>query len=105
MSAAPVPGLAARAPAGPTPASTYRAADPILQFSDVTKTFPNGTMALTGVDLSVRSGEFVTVVGPSGCGKSTLLRIASGLTKISGGASTVAAERVGYVFQDATLLP
>jgi NitT/TauT family transport system ATP-binding protein len=105
LSAAPVPGLATRAPAGSTPVTTSRTAEPILQFSDVTKTFPNGTVALTGVDLSVRSGEFVTVVGPSGCGKSTLLRIASGLTDISGGTSTVAAERVGYVFQDATLLP
>src|ERR1700712_4601463 len=79
--------------------------DVILDFRDVTKTFPNGTVALTGVDLSVRRGEFVTVVGPSGCGKSTLLRIASGLTDISGGSAKVAAERVGYVFQDATLLP
>ena len=105
MSAAPVPGLAARVPAGSTPVPSYRPAAPILQFSDVTKTFPNGTVALTGVDLSVRSGEFVTVVGPSGCGKSTLLRIASGLTDISSGSSTVTAERVGYVFQDATLLP
>ena len=79
--------------------------DPVLDFADVTKTFPDGTVALTGVDLTVRRGEFVTVVGPSGCGKSTLLRIASGLTEVSGGSATVSAERVGYVFQDATLLP
>ena len=77
----------------------------ILRFADVTKTFPDGTVALTGVDLGVRRGEFVTVVGPSGCGKSTLLRIASGLTDISSGDLQVGAERVGYVFQDATLLP
>jgi NitT/TauT family transport system ATP-binding protein len=81
------------------------AGDVILDFRDVTKAFPDGTVALTGVDLTVRRGEFVTVVGPSGCGKSTLLRIASGLTEVSGGAAEVAAERVGYVFQDATLLP
>ncbi|MET3804345.1 NitT/TauT family transport system ATP-binding protein [Nakamurella sp. UYEF19] len=79
--------------------------DPILRFSDITKTFPDGTVALTGVDLTVSAGEFVTVVGPSGCGKSTLLRIASGLTDISSGTSDVLAERIGYVFQDATLLP
>ena len=77
----------------------------LLDFAGVTKTFPNGTVALTDVDLSVSRGEFVTVVGPSGCGKSTLLRIASGLTGISGGTADVSAERVGYVFQDATLLP
>ena len=82
-----------------------RGGDTILDFSGVEKTFPNGVVALTGVDLQVRRGEFVTVVGPSGCGKSTLLRIASGLTDISAGTSTVTAERVGYVFQDATLLP
>ena len=98
MSAGPLSGVRAVSRGGGAP-------ETILQFSDVTKSFPNGTVALTGVDLSVRRGEFVTVVGPSGCGKSTLLRIASGLTDISGGVADVAAERVGYVFQDATLLP
>ncbi|WP_130493844.1 ABC transporter ATP-binding protein [Motilibacter rhizosphaerae] len=77
----------------------------VLRFQDVAKTFPDGTVALEGVDLEVRRGDFVTVVGPSGCGKSTLLRIASGLSPASSGVSEVAAERIGYVFQDATLLP
>ena len=76
-----------------------------LTFSGVSMTFPNGTTALTDVDLSVRRGEFVTVVGPSGCGKSTLLRIASGLTAATGGIVEVPTKRIGYVFQDATLLP
>jgi NitT/TauT family transport system ATP-binding protein len=53
----------------------------------------------------VKRGEFVTVVGPSGCGKSTLLRIASGLTSATEGSVTVGTSRIGYVFQDATLLP
>jgi NitT/TauT family transport system ATP-binding protein len=79
--------------------------DVLLHFNDVTMTFPNGTVALTGVDLDVRRGEFVTVVGPSGCGKSTLLRIASGLERATGGESVVDTDRIGYVFQDATLLP
>jgi NitT/TauT family transport system ATP-binding protein len=80
---------------------------PLLEFRDVDMRFPDGTHALTGVDLTVRRGEFVSVVGPSGCGKSTLLRIASGLEKVSGGTVAVepAAQRIGYVFQDATLLP
>jgi NitT/TauT family transport system ATP-binding protein len=77
----------------------------VLHFADVAKAFPDGTVALEGVDLDVRRGDFVTVVGPSGCGKSTLLRIASGLSPATSGVSEVAAKRIGYVFQDATLLP
>ena len=76
----------------------------LLNFSGVAMKFPNGTVALRGVDLIVNRGEFVTVVGPSGCGKSTLLRIASGLEKASEGDVVVATEKIGYVFQDATLL-
>lgn len=79
--------------------------DTLLDFTNVEMTFPNGTVALQGVDLTVKRGEFVTVVGPSGCGKSTLLRIASGLEKASDGTATVNTDRIGYVFQDATLLP
>lgn len=77
----------------------------LLDFRDVQMTFPNGTIALSGVDLTVDRGEFVSVVGPSGCGKSTLLRIASGLETASEGTAAVHTSRVGYVFQDATLLP
>ena len=77
----------------------------LLGFTDVEMTFPDGTVALQGVDLSVKRGEFVTVVGPSGCGKSTLLRIASGLETASHGSVHLATDRIGYVFQDATLLP
>jgi NitT/TauT family transport system ATP-binding protein len=77
----------------------------LLDFRDVAMQFPNGTVALSGVDLTVERGEFVTVVGPSGCGKSTLLRIASGLEKASAGTASVETSRIGYVFQDATLLP
>ncbi|WP_210508488.1 ABC transporter ATP-binding protein [Naasia sp. SYSU D00057] len=88
-----------RSPAAP-PTGTA-----LLDFRDVAMQFPNGTIALSGVDLTVERGEFVTVVGPSGCGKSTLLRIASGLEKASAGTASVATSRIGYVFQDATLLP
>ncbi|WP_378147184.1 ABC transporter ATP-binding protein [Cnuibacter sp. UC19_7] len=79
--------------------------DTLLSFENVEMTFPNGTVALSGVDLTVKRGEFVTVVGPSGCGKSTLLRIASGLEKASDGSVEIDTSRIGYVFQDATLLP
>jgi NitT/TauT family transport system ATP-binding protein len=77
----------------------------LLDFKNTEMTFPNGTVALRGVDLTVRRGEFVSVVGPSGCGKSTLLRIASGLETASDGHTTVSTDHIGYVFQDATLLP
>jgi NitT/TauT family transport system ATP-binding protein len=78
---------------------------PALRFSGVTKQFSGGTTALADANLEVSPGEFVSVVGPSGCGKSTLLRIASGLDGVSGGTVEVGAKQVGYVFQDATLLP
>ncbi len=81
------------------------AAKSLLDFRNVAMTFPDGTVALTGVDLTVNRGEFVTVVGPSGCGKSTLLRIASGLETASSGTVELNTDRIGYVFQDATLLP
>jgi NitT/TauT family transport system ATP-binding protein len=67
------------------------------------------------VTLTVRQGEFVSLLGPSGCGKSTLLRIVAGLShptsgdcalRLGGEPGAVAtAGRIGFVFQDATLMP
>ncbi|WP_240770373.1 ABC transporter ATP-binding protein [Nocardioides sp. GY 10127] len=96
-----VPTSASAAQAAPAPAPP---AGTLIDFADVAMQFPNGTVALSGVDINVRRGEFVTVVGPSGCGKSTLLRIASGLESASEGKVQVNTDRIGYVFQDATLL-
>lgn len=106
---------AAAVPAGTTPpipaqgsASAAAPAAPAtaaLRFTKVGKRFKDGTVALTDADLMVAPGEFVSVVGPSGCGKSTLLRLASGLDEVSDGAVEVNATSLGYVFQDATLLP
>lgn len=79
--------------------------DVALAFEHVSKTFPDGTCALEDVSAVVRSGEMVAVVGPSGCGKSTLLRLASRLTPPSTGEIRVGQGNLGYVFQDATLLP
>ncbi|MCY4067759.1 MAG: ABC transporter ATP-binding protein [Acidimicrobiaceae bacterium] len=76
-----------------------------VKFDGIGMIFPDGTEALRNVTLSIDRGEFVTIVGPSGCGKSTLLRIASGLLEPTEGAVEVDRKRLGYVFQDATLLP
>ena len=70
--------------------------------------------ALSGIDLDVARGEFLTLLGPSGCGKSTLLRAVADLVPVSGGEIRIlgdtaeAARRrrdIGFVFQDPALLP
>lgn len=76
-----------------------------LTFRNISMRFPDGTEALSNVSLNVEPGEFVSIVGPSGCGKSTLLRIASGLIQASSGEVEVDQSSIGYVFQDATLMP
>jgi NitT/TauT family transport system ATP-binding protein len=75
-----------------------------LSFANVGMTFPDGTKALHNVTFDIAPREFVTIVGPSGCGKSTVLRIAAGLLQQSEGEVVVDRERLGYVFQDATLM-
>lgn len=76
-----------------------------LDIRNVSMTFPDGTQALSGINLHVECGEFVTIVGPSGCGKSTLLRIVSGLEAQTSGTCHVDRKSLGYVFQDSVLLP
>ena len=75
-----------------------------LVMEEISKTFGTGTVALTGVDLVVAAGDFVSVVGPSGCGKSTLLRLAAGLEDATSGRIQVEASSTSYVFQEPTLL-
>lgn len=80
---------------------------PLVSLRGVGVRFPNGTEALAGVDLDVAVGEFLSLLGPSGCGKSTLLRAIAGLVRPSSGevASPRGGGGVGFVFQDATLMP
>ncbi len=81
--------------------------EPIVSLSGVRKAFSNGTLALDGVDLTVRRGEFVSLLGPSGCGKSTALRLIAGLTRPSAGRVAWAGgtPNLGFVFQEPTLMP
>lgn len=84
--------------------TTSSKTDKVLSFSNVSMTFPDGTKALQNVTFDLAPKEFVSIVGPSGCGKSTVLRIASGLLKHTEGDVAVDRNRLGYVFQDATLM-
>jgi NitT/TauT family transport system ATP-binding protein len=80
---------------------------PIVSLRGVGKTFESGTVALRGLDLDVRAGEFVSLLGPSGCGKSTALRIVAGLSTATKGSVEwpAGAGHIGFVFQEPTLLP
>src|SRR5574341_15469 len=80
---------------------------PLVALRHVDKTYSTGTVALKGLDLTVREGEFVSLLGPSGCGKSTVLRLIAGLGELSGGTIEWSSVRheIGFVFQDPTLMP
>src|SRR5690242_18516012 len=95
------------------PATNPHTAPPLVALHGVGKAFPNGTLALADVDFEVRSGEFLSLLGPSGCGKSTALRIIAGLSApsqggvewLTGAKSSDKTDRIGFVFQDPTLMP
>lgn len=85
---------------------------PHVALRGVSKRFGDAPLVLQSIDLTVRKGEFVSIIGPSGCGKSTILRLIAGLTTPTSGALLVdgilpanAREMVSFIFQDATLLP
>ncbi len=88
---------------------------PIVEIDSVGKTYDNRTRALADVALTVRRGEFLTLVGPSGCGKSTLLSLIAGLDRASTGRLSWwggpfsetggAGRRIAFVFQAPTLMP
>src|SRR5918996_3626351 len=56
-----------------------------IELERLTKVYPDGTRAVTELDLEIRDGEFAVLVGPSGCGKTTALRMVAGLEAITGG--------------------
>jgi len=83
----------------------------LLALRGVGKVFSNGVTALSDVGLTIREGDFLSLLGPSGCGKSTALRLIAGLsTPTSGvldwrGGGSLDRANIGFVFQEPTLLP
>jgi NitT/TauT family transport system ATP-binding protein len=105
-------------PVAPDPATARSATRPVaLRAAGLDVGYRGATGAhivLSGLDLEIAEGEFLTIIGPSGCGKSTLLRVVADLLNPTAGSieifgDTPAAARrrrdVGFVFQDSTLLP
>jgi energy-coupling factor transport system ATP-binding protein len=86
--------------------------EPVIEVEGLTHRYPNGVVALEGVDLTVRRGEFLAVLGQNGSGKTTLVKHFNGLLKptegtvLAGGEETVKqglrrlGQTVGYVFQN-----
>lgn len=100
----------------PSRSSTH-GSSPALEARAVSKRYPDGTDALTSVDLVVRRGETVALVGESGSGKTTLLRTFNRMVEPTGGEVRVRGQpaveldpielrrRTGYVQQEGGLLP
>ena len=92
----------------------------MIEFQNVTKKYPNGTVALNDVSLRIADGEFVFIVGSSGAGKSTLIKLmlreeraSSGVIKVNGKnlgkmpryKIPKFRRSIGVVFQDFRLIP
>ncbi|MGI9049471.1 MAG: ABC transporter ATP-binding protein [Rubrobacteraceae bacterium] len=86
--------------------------EPVIEVEDLAHRYPNGVVALEGVDLTVRRGEFLAVLGQNGSGKTTLVKHFNGLLYPTEGHVRVGGEetgkqgirklgqRIGYVFQN-----
>ena len=88
---------------------------PLVRAEGVTKKFGSGDkemVALSGLNLEVQEGEFLSLLGPSGCGKSTALNIMGGLLSATEGSITFGGEKltepsrkIGMMFQQAVMFP
>lgn len=95
--------------------TTMTKTDPLVRASGISKTYRSGDdemVALSGMDLDVMDGEFLTLLGPSGCGKSTALNIMGGLLAPSQGTVTFDGKSmsgpsrdIGMMFQQAVMFP
>ena len=80
----------------------------VFNLTDISKIYPNGTLALQDINLTISQGEFVTLVGPSGCGKSTILRLVANLEQPSEGYLNWHQHYdhdLAFVFQEPALMP
>src|SRR5262244_2286615 len=68
-----------------------------IAFEQVGKVYPDGTQAVSSLDLDVPDGGFIALVGPSGCGKTTLLRMLAGLEGITSGTIAIGGRVVNNV--------
>lgn len=100
--------------------SSTRSDDVVIEFDHVSKTYPGDIGAVRDVSLTVRMGEFISLVGPSGAGKSTLIKLLTCAEGPTAGKILVAGRdisklkkkelpfyrrKVGVIFQDFKLLP
>ena len=99
---------------GPEPEAAPERVIDIKGLSLTFETADGPVHALSGIDLDIGAGDFVSFIGPSGCGKTTLLRVIADLEQPTGGTITVngvsphearMARAYGYVFQAAALYP
>ena len=81
----------------------------LMRIDGVDKVFPGDVQALRAMSLTVREGDFISLLGPSGCGKSTALRLIAGLSEPTSGRIDWRTQRargdLGVVFQEPTLMP
>jgi multiple sugar transport system ATP-binding protein len=68
-----------------------------VAFERTSKIYPDGTKAVSELDLAIPEGQFMVLVGPSGCGKTTALRMLAGLESISGGVIRIGDRVVNHV--------
>jgi len=95
---------------------TFETGNGVITASNISKEFINSegdkTIALSNLNVEIKSGEFICLIGPSGCGKSTFLRLIAGLISPTTGEISLDDKVIhepgyerGFVFQDPTLFP
>lgn len=92
----------------------------MIEFHDIEKIYPPNTVALSGINLKINAGEFVSIVGQSGTGKTTLIKLLTAEERATGGKISIGdwniskirrseipllRRQIGVIFQDFKLLP